>query len=169
MHTRRFIGAPRGFARQRLAIVAIAVVILSSLIGAQAANAQTVPPANASTTSHNRGDSATSHNGGARPLDASGCTSANSVIQLCIFVKGSNNLVAYVDAQKNYSIAYVNACDSVSLLVNGRVYLTSGRWCSPAGTYLSHRFNLNENFSDGDQICTRWDSYPNYLPCETVY
>lgn len=105
----------------------------------------------------------------AQPADASGCTNANLVIELCIFVKGDNNLVEYVNAQQNYSAGYINACDSVSMLVNGQVYLSSGRFCSPAGNYLSHKFDVYVNFSDGTQICTRWDSYPNYLPCKTVY
>ncbi len=71
--------------------------------------------------------------------------------------------------RKRFTAGYVNACDSVSLLVNGRVYQSSGRFCSPAGTYLSHTFTLYENFSTGTQLRTRWSSYPTHLPCETVH
>jgi hypothetical protein len=105
----------------------------------------------------------------ARPLDASGCTSASAVISLCITVIGSSNYVDRVYTEKRFTVGYVNACDSVSLLVNGRVYSSSGRFCSPAGTYLSHTFPLYENFSTGTQLCTRWDSYPTHWPCETVH
>lgn len=155
----------RKYSPKRRSITTLVTILMTVALGLSLAT-----PSLASSSADNR---ATARTSGpvipAQPADASGCTNANLVIELCIFVKGGNNLVEYVDAQKNYSAGYVNACDSVSMLVNGQVYLSSGRFCSPAGTYLSHKFDVYVNFSDGTQICTRWDSYPNYLPCKTVY
>lgn len=141
------------------------VAILALAIGLSGLNAPVAHAQSATPTRFDISQASTP----ARPLDASGCTYPNPAIAVCIFVKGSNNWVPYVYTEKKYTFAYINACDSVSLLVNGRVYLSSGRWCSDAGYYLSHQFTLNENFSDGDQICVRWDSYPNNLPCKYVY
>lgn len=103
-----------------------------------------------------------------KPDSAGGCTTASIAIKLCIGVTGTGNVVDYVDAEKDFNYGYVNACDSVSLIIRGGVYATSGRFCSAAGTYLSHRFYLYESFTSGTSVCVRWDSYPTHQPCETI-
>lgn len=105
----------------------------------------------------------------AQPADAHGCTGASAVITLCITVVGSSGYVKTVYAEKDYAFGYVNACDTVRLMVNGHEYDSSGRFCSPTGYYLSHTFNLYEPFNPGTVICTKWDSYPTHQACKTVY
>lgn len=106
------------------------------------------------------------------PLSATGCTGTSNIfVTVCIYVNGVGTNVKYVNADKKYGARQSNPCDAVDLLVNGRLYLSAGRFCSSNTSILEHTFSLGSNgedFSNGTQLCTRWQSYPSALACLTV-
>lgn len=180
MFTRKRAGS-RGYEKRswiNRVLVSLAVCAMTVVTGATTSNASepsgsspsptssTPSAVSAAPSTQGRNEEATPSE--VKPLDATGCTWATPIIEICIHVVGTGNFVSTVGAKKYYSLGYIDACDYATVLFAGVPYQRSGEDCSPVGYYLEHTFNIGQYYPSGTQVCIRWDSYPNAKPCETI-